>query len=264
VFNGANFCRALVVLAAAWWLSGSAAAQIVTVGSGASLAVGNGSVDLGCGDLSVVGSVSLDSGTFSTVRNVAIVSGALSLGNGAIILSGDWDNSGSVTAGTGRVEVVDGCAITTSVITGDTGFHDFSVVTSGGRLLQVAAGSTQTFGNSITLRGSPDIPLVIRSSSSGTPASFVLLDGASQDISGVDVADNDASAGQTLAPVEPAEVDSVDAGNNSNWFIAMLPPAIAKPITTLPLPGLLILSGLLAVLARRFLRTVHTLETSAP
>ena len=264
MFNGAKLCSALVVLVVTGWHSGDAAAQGISVDSGASFALGDGSADLGCGDLSISGSVTLGSGTFTTMRNVAISAGSLSIGSGSMSLSGDWTNSGTVSAGSGLVALVDGCGTSTSTITGDTGFHDFSAITSGGRLLQLAAGSTQTFGNSIILQGSSANPLTIRSSSPGTETFFVLPDGGTQNIFGVDVADNNADGGQTLAPVAPEDVDSVDTGNNSNWFIAMLPELIAKPVSTIPLPGLLLLSGLLVLLARRFLRAVPTIETITP
>ena len=264
MFNGAKLCGALVVLVVTGWNIGNAAAQGISVGSSASFTVGDGSVDLGCGDLSIGGSVTIGSGTFTTMRDVNVSAGALFLGSGSMSLSGDWTNSGTVSAGAGLVTFVDGCGTNTSNIAGDTDFYDFSAVTSGGRLLQLAAGSTQTFGNSITLQGSGADPLTIRSSSPGSETFFVLPEGATQNILGVDVADNNADGGQTLAPVAPEDVDSVDTGNNSNWFIAMLPEIIAKPVTAIPLPGLLLLSGLLILLARRYQRPVPTIETMSP
>ena len=253
-----------MVLLATVCLSGNVVAQSISVNSGASFAVGDGSVDVGCGDLAISGSVAVGSGAFSRLRNVAIVTGSLSLGTGSLAFSGSWANSGSFSAGSGQVTLVDDCGTGTSVMSGDTRFHDFSAVTASGRVLQLAAGSTQTFASSLTLQGSGANPLTIRSSSPGMSTFFVLPEGGSQNIVGVDVADNNADGGQTLAPVAPEDVDSIDAGNNSNWFIAMLPEIIAKPVATLPLPALLLLSALLVALSGRFLRTTRTIEPSIP
>ena len=124
---------------------------------------------------------------------------------------------------------------------------------------QVAAGSSQVFTDNLTLRGSPPNYLTIRSSSAGVPAFFTLNFGASQDIFGVDVADNDASAQQTIAPRPPGDFSSIDAGGNSNWFVfgpgsGVTPPggASAESIDTLPPLATLILALLLLAYAGRF------------
>lgn len=232
-----------------------AVAQGVTVQAGATFDVGDGTLGLDCGDLTVAGTLTVANGSIVTTRHVDIAGGAFSLGTGSITLSGDWTNTGSFSAGTGSVNIVDGCATTTSAISGDSGFYDFNVTTTAGRLLQPTSGSSQTFNHDLTLVGTIANPLTIRSSSPGVAAIFTLINGASQNINGADVTDNDASGGQTIAPGPPGDFNSIDSGGNTNWFQRLVDPGLpgtpgAKPIATLPLPGLALLAFLLVLLVR--------------
>ena len=246
-------------------------AQSITVQAGSSFAVGNGSVQLNCGNLTVAGDFTVGTGTAATIRNVAIASGGdVAMTSGLISLSGDWNNAGSFTAGSGTVAIVDGCATTASAMSGDTTFSGFNITTAVGRALQVASGSRQTFTDNLTLRGTPPSYLSIRSSSAGVPAFFTLVFGASQDIFGVDVADNDASAQQTIAPRPPGDFQSVNSGGIANWFVlspggGVTPPGSgsAASIDTLPPLATLILALLLLALASGFRPTAST-EKSRP
>ncbi len=238
-------------------------AQSITVQAGSTFSVGDGSVQLNCGDLTVAGDFSIAAGSAQTIRHVSISSGGdITVGSGLISLSGDWSNAGAFTPGTGIVEIVDGCGTTSTAMSGDSTFTDFRVTTSTGRALQVASGSSQVFTDNLTLRGTPPNYLTIRSSSAGVPAFFTLNFGASQDIFGVDVADNDASAQQTIAPRPPADFSSINAGGNSNWFVfgpggGVTPPGTggqaAEAIDTLPRTATLFLMLLLFALASRFI-----------
>jgi hypothetical protein len=95
--------RTLAALAAlsALSLAAPAPAAQVTVGSGASLALGTGSLDLGCADLTVAGTLSAGTAGFSQARDVTIDPTGLVNGNSATLtVAGDWDNVGSFNAGT--------------------------------------------------------------------------------------------------------------------------------------------------------------------
>ncbi len=238
-------------------------AQSITVQGGSTFSVGDGSVQLNCGDLTVAGDFTIAAGSAQTIRHVSISSGGdITVGSGLISLSGNWSNAGTFTPGTGSVEIVDGCGTTTTAMSGDSTFTDFSITTAVGRSLQVASGSSQVFTDNLTLRGAPPNYLSIRSSSAGVPAFFTLNFGASQDIFGVDVADNDASAQQTIAPRPPADFSSIDAGGNSNWFVfrpvgGVTPPGTSsqsvEEIDTLPRTATFFLMLLLLALASRFI-----------
>jgi hypothetical protein len=217
-------------------------AQAISVSSGALMSLGTGLLDAGCGDLNVAGTFSVGSGSAYSLRNVTINPGIINGGSGSINLSGDWNNQGTFNRQAGRVEIQDGCSTSVSKITGDTTFNQFRVATSSGKQLQPAAGSTQIFTGALDLSGPPSDRLLIRTSSPGATAEFILNPGASQRISGVDVQDIESSAGETIAPGPPSQFQSVDSGNNSNWFIAAIRELV--PVTTLP-TQLLALLGLL-------------------
>jgi hypothetical protein len=71
---------------------------------------------------------------------------------------------------------------------------------------------------------------MLRSTVPGQHAGLTLAPGGSQSIAFVDVADMDSSGGQTLAPGSADLYDSVDSGNNLNWFQGFL--------TQIPIPTL--------------------------
>jgi len=246
----------------AWSLFPSLAfSQNLTVQGGANLSLGTGTIMLNCGDLTVVGALATDSGTIQSIRHVNIAGGNLSNGSGLISLSGNWTNSGTFTPGTGSVNIVDGCATTTSMIVGDSTFHSFNASTTAGRTLQPASGSTQTFNQSLTLNGTTANHLSVRSSQAGSPANFTLNAGGSQSITGVDVADNNAQGGEILSPGTPASSNSVDSSGNTNWFIKVILEAV--PVNTLPLPALMLLAFLMIILTARF-RLVPTSKKFFP
>jgi hypothetical protein len=221
----------------------------VTVEPGGRVALGSGTLTLNCGDLVVSGGLSGGNGAIQLARQVDIAGGDLSLDGGFISLSGDWLNSGTFSPGTGSVNIVDGCGTTTSAMAGNSTFYRFSATTFNGRLLEVEAGSTQVFNRALILEGSASNPLVIRSSRAGTAANFDLPQGGTQRISHVDVSDNNARPGQTLAPGPPESFASVDSGGNANWFISRIAGAVS--IDTLPVPALAVLTLLLMLVAAR-------------
>jgi hypothetical protein len=243
--------RIFLAMLLAWSLCPSLAfSQNLTVQTGANLSLGSGTITLNCGDLEVAGVMAINSGTIHSARHVNIAGGNLSNGSGLISLSGNWTNSGTFTPGTGNVSIVDGCNTTTSAIEGNSTFYQFSASTAAGRTIQVASGSTQTFNRSLTLKGSTDNRLSVRSSQAGNPANFTLAAGGGQNISAVDVADNNAQGGLTLAPGTPESSNSVDSGGNANWFIQFIAKAV--PVDTLPGPTLVLLAVLLLILSSRF------------
>ncbi len=252
--RAAGLLRLLYIGAAAlvlWPVSlPPANSQNLTVQGGSTLNLGNGTLDLGCGDLTIAGSLSIGSGVGKAVRDVTIDGGSLTLGSGLISLSGDWTNLGSFSAGTGTVTIVDDCGTSESRLVGNSDFYGFAVTSGSGRLLEAAAGATQTFANRLTLRGTTSDRLFIRSSLAGVDSYFQLAPGGTQDIFAVDVADNDASGGQVLVPQLPASAGSVDSGNTTNWFIPLVQQAVS--IITLPTPALVLLALLLILAAIRF------------
>ncbi len=197
---------------------GLAAAQGITVQPGATLSLGSGQASLGCGDLVVEGQVNIDSGALAGIRDLTISGGELSGNSGTVSLSGDWMNFATFSAGSGAVMIVDGCGRGFSTIAGNNDFNHFSVTSSIGKLLAMQAETSQTFAGNLTLQGIPGNRLMIRSTTAGLQTFFSLSAGSSQSIFAVDVSDNNALGGQQLAPGQPQASQSVDSGNNENWF----------------------------------------------
>lgn len=247
--NKSRLCALVYLLAAVLLTPSYLSAQTISVASGTQLSLGAGSIDAGCGDLAVAGTFSVGSGSANSLRNVAINPGTINGGSGSINLSGDWTNQGTFKAQTGSVNITDGCSTTVSRVTGDSTFNRFGAITTTGKQLEPAAGSSQTFSGGLTLGGSGSDRLLVRTSSPGTTAAFTLNQGASQSISGIDVADIDSSAGETIAPGPPARFNSVDSGTNTNWFISAIQEIV--PVDTLPAPMLAILVLLMLLLGSK-------------
>jgi hypothetical protein len=218
----------------------------VTVQPGAKISLGGGSGNLGCNDLIIQGDLDLGNGSL-ILENVDIAAGTLNADAGNILLAGDWSNGGQFMASTSQVDVIDGCGNSTATISGDNTFYGFSAGSSAGKKLQIEAASQQTFLGSLGLNGVNGMLLMIRSTSPGSQAFFNLVPSASQDISFIDVKDNNALSGALIAPGTPASFNSKDSGNNLNWFNTPI------PIPTLSIPALILLiMSLLFVARRRF------------
>ena len=249
-----QFHLVLPLLIAVSAISPLVSAQSVTVGGGASISLGAGTLNTGCGDLIIApaGQLAVNSGAAIANRNVNISGGTLNGGSGLISLSGDWTNSGTFVAGSGLVEIIDGCGTSQSAVSGSSNFSRFSVASSSAKRLLLQAGSTQRFIHSLALNGVSGSRLEVRSTSAGSPANFILQPGANQAVSWVDVADNDATGGQTIAPDDPDVFDSIDSGGALNWFRNLIRSGPVE-IDTVPWPGLLLLGLIVVTAARRYL-----------
>ena len=216
----------------------------VTVQTGANITFSGGNANLGCTDLIIGGGLNLGNASI-ILANVDIAGGTLDAGAGDILFAGDWSNSGQFVASSSQINVIDGCGKSTSTISGDNIFHSFSAGTSAGNTLRVEAGSQQTFLGSLGLYGTNGMLLLVRSTSAGSTAFFNLIPPATQNVSYVDVQDNNALGGSLIAPGTPALFNSIDSGNNFNWF------NLPVPVPALSLPALLLLMMTLLLVARR-------------
>jgi len=231
-----------VVAAALLTLTTGASASQLTVGSGATLDLGTGNLDLGCADLTIAGTLSAGTAGFAQARDVTIDPTGLVNGDSAMLqVAGDWDNSGAFNAGTSTVQLVDGCGLTSAVIAGDTTFANLDMTTSSGKLYSFTSGSTQTVTTSLTLMGEDSgDQLKIRSTLAGSEA-FLDLQGASQSAAHVDVQDNHAIG----APLELLGA-SIKRANTLGWLNLAVP--------ALSLLGLVGLGAILVASGRRALR----------
>ena len=206
---------ALVVLASA------ASAGQLTVGSGATVDLGTGSLGLGCADLTVAGTLSAGTVGFASARDVTIDPTGVVNGNSATLqLSGDWDNAGSFNAGTSTVQIADGCSLLSGVVAGNTSFAGLSITSTSARLVSFEAGSTTTVTGDLTLAGESGSLLQIRSTLGGSPAFLNAL--GTSTAAFVDVDDNDASGGNVIS-LGP---ESVTGSNTPGWKFAALVPVL--------------------------------------
>ena len=108
------------------------AAGVLTVGSGASVDLDTGSLDLGCADLSIAGTFSAGTVGFQQARDVTVETGGVLNGESATLeYTGVWDPSaGTFNAGTSDVSCVDGCGQTSCTLLGSTTFSSLSANTS--------------------------------------------------------------------------------------------------------------------------------------
>ncbi len=217
--------RRLVLVAAASALmllvATPSGAGVVTVGSGAIADLGTGSLNLGCGDLTVEGMLMVSAGAIEQARDVTIDPTGIVNGNSATLeVAGDWDNAGSFNAGTSTVQLVDGCGLASAVIAGDTTFANLDMTTTSGFLYSFTSGSTQTVTSSLTLLGTEASFLTIRSTVDGSEAFLNVQGTSSADF--VDVQDSDATLGNaiTLGP------NSVKGSNTPGWLAAAVVPAL--------------------------------------
>ena len=192
----------------------------ISVGNGASFHVGDATIDVNCLNLETAGQFVLGGGLVNGVNLLSIEStGELSGDTGSVQFAGDWWNAGLFDAAQSSVSMQDGCGASESLMLGDNSFYNFSASTSTGKTFSIEAGSVQAFANELSLHGAePNQRLKIRSSVNGQSVHFNLAAQGAQQINAVEVKDNDATAGQLLAPGLPAAFASVDAGNNKNWF----------------------------------------------
>jgi hypothetical protein len=72
-----RLCALTYLLAGALLSPSFLSAQSITVASGTLLSLGAGSIDAGCGDLSVAGTFSVGSGSANSLRNVVINPGTI-------------------------------------------------------------------------------------------------------------------------------------------------------------------------------------------
>lgn len=108
----------------------------------------------------------MDSGQIINADSIGIgVLGVLEGGSGSISVGGNWDNSGTFIPGTSTVIFADGCSVTPAQLTGNTTFHNLTLISTNGRTFVFPAGSNITVNGTLTLQGAPGLPIQLVSSS---------------------------------------------------------------------------------------------------
>lgn len=184
------------------------------VGPGAMLDSGSGHLDLGCSQLRLAGSLR---GEVHGTGHVQIEPGGF-VQTDELSFSGDWTNGGNPIV-SGQVRWLDGCNSANASMLGNSDFDRLEISSTSGATRRLDVSGLQFVESLLTLAGTADQLMVLRSTQPGQRAGLLLSTFGSQAISSLDVADIDASGGQVLAPGAPEESGSLDSGNNVNWFI---------------------------------------------
>jgi hypothetical protein len=224
----------------------------VFIGEGSGIDTGRGQLAIGCASLTVAG---LASGQWSGIGDIELASSAR-LETSRLEFGGDWHGTG-VHDVPGEVAWQQQCDRLDGSMRGSTRFAALSVTTTSGLLRRFDVSGEQIVTGTLRLAGG-EMPLVLRSTVPGEAAPLTVPASASWSIQGVDVADIDSSAGQALAPGDPANWQSRDSGGNRNWFLG----ALALPVPLFGAPGLLLLALALFVLGRRRLALTSIVSTT--
>ncbi len=142
----------------------------VTVPPDAGLHFPTGSVmGMACTGLEVSGAVSLEASQVQRAAGVQIEpGGTLAAGAGTVTVSGDWVNNGTFAAGTGTVIFDDACASGPIALAGTTVFNNLTLSSLNGRSFVLPQGSHITVNGTLTLQGTPAMPIQLASSGGGT------------------------------------------------------------------------------------------------
>ena len=142
---------------------------------------------------------------------ITIATGATlnAAGSGTIALGGNWSNSGTFTPGTGTVSFSGSSVVN---ILGNTTFNNLSVTTAG-KEIRFANGSTQTVAGALTLTGSSGNLVKLQSSVSGSQ--WKIDARGTKSISHVYVKDSN-----NINTAALSHTNSLNLGNNINWGFA--------------------------------------------
>lgn len=248
-------CMLLVAIAPAF--------GAVTIGAGSSVDFADGSINLGCSDLTIAGQASATTAQLNGLANFNL-SGSFAPGAASVTLGGNFLDSGTFLPGTSRVGIVDACGSGASSVSGATSFHDLIVASATGKALILPAGLTQTIAHALTLQGVAGNLLNVVSSTAGTRALLNVGSGTTQSIAYVNARDNNAS-GATIAPGAASSYNSIDGGNLLNWFTSAATVNSAVPAPALGSGRWVLLFGLLSAALWQLHRSTRLrLDTPEP
>lgn len=229
-------------------------AQSVSIDSGASWQMDDAVVDLDCAALDVAGALAAGNAVLDGIGQFSF-SGVVSADTAMVEVGGDWSNLGSFFAGTSTVRLVDRCDAATASIGGSSDFSTLQIESARGKTYRFPAGLNQSVTQALRLAGAPGVLMPIGSTQPGTQAGIALGLAGSQDVGWIEVSDMAAPEGFSwIAPDQPEVFNSVDAGNNSRWFVPALPAGIPVPVPVNSLWALLVLALGIVLGVRRGLR----------
>ncbi len=164
-----------------------------------------------------------------TIEGDVVNSGTVETTTGTINLDGNWSNSGTFNAGSLGLVAFTGSGVST--ITGANTFFNLNCF-QGGKRLNFEAGKTQTVSGTLSLTGTVGNHILLRSATDGAQWT---INPITNSIFFVDVKDS-----INIGPTVINPPDSIDSGNNINWFtVAATPTPSPTPMpdgTVTPTP----------------------------
>ncbi|MFA6184377.1 MAG: LamG-like jellyroll fold domain-containing protein [Parcubacteria group bacterium] len=170
-------------------------------------------------------------GSATIYGNIILNGGNLSPSTNSITLYKDWSSisGSSFAAGTGTVYLVG----TNQSIVGPNTFYNLAKTSSSANTLTFDSISTQTIQNTLSLHGSVNNLLSLRSPADGTRWRINPLGTVS--VSYLDIMDSD---NINVTPVDATSGNIINSGNNINWTFDVTAPNIVldlvSPITSNP------------------------------
>ncbi len=176
--------------------------------------------NLDCVDLTIAnpGEFTAGSSTITIAGNFNLDGGTFNAGASTINVGGNWSKSGSFVPSTSSV-ILNGAGDT--AIDGSTEFNDLhlkSEASAKGRTISFTANSTQTVGHVLEIQGSSGKILKLSRSGSANYWKLNLQKNATQTVNYVNVANSDASSGNTIH----AGLTSTGS-NTKNWLFTENP-----------------------------------------
>lgn len=184
----------------------------VTVAGAATLTGGN--LVAGTFPVTFKDGLTLNGGNFQggagsvTAAGVDILAGVLNAPSSIFYDSGNWALAGGAfNAGTGTVDLIGA----NQVVSGSTNFHNLTKSVTAPDTLTFQAGSTQTVGGTLTLKGATGKPLNLRSSISGSAWNI-------DPLSACAVAFTDVQDSHDVSKLAITAAHSHDSGDDSGWL----------------------------------------------
>lgn len=166
------------------------------------------------------------SANLSPADDVTINSGkTLKLGSKTLTLLADFINNGTLTAGTGKI-TLDGSAATQTFSGNNTTFYDFEYISSEAKTITFTSGKTYTFSHSLLIIGPYGGSAVTINASTPDSVANWDIDGATQQMERLTVADIDASAGDTAHDYKGDISDAENVNWDDSCSVAVIPGTI--------------------------------------
>ncbi len=192
----------------------------LTIAGALTVTAGTIDVSTNSNTLTTAGTLTVNGGTLTATNGNIDANGAVVVSSGTLTaptigktftVAGNFTHSGGTFTNSSGTLTLDG---TSQSINGSTTFYNLAKTVASTATLTFESSATQTVTNNLTLQGASGQLLVLAASTPTVAANLILQSGGSQNISYVNVADNNANGGTTLV----GRNGSVNSNGNSNWL----------------------------------------------